>query len=154
MALTGSVSDVDNVDRGRVLHRQRRRQRHRDRDDLGTFGSASATVNATISVAALGLLASGNHTIYVHGRDSLNNWGSTSFVTLNLDKAGPSTTGATLTPNKTNGSVNVALSASGDDRATGGNGVTAAEYFIDPAGIPATGPAPPWRWARPHRRSA
>ena len=82
MALTGSVSDApNNVAAAEYFIDSVGANGTGIAMTSGTFGSASATINATISVAALGPLASGNHTIYVHGRDSLNNWGSTSFVT-------------------------------------------------------------------------
>jgi FtsP/CotA-like multicopper oxidase with cupredoxin domain len=96
----------------------------------GSFGSATAAVNATISTAQLAALASGNHTIYVHGFDGTT-WGTFSSAVLKLDKAGPVTSGLTLAPNPSNGSVSVALSATGNDSTAGGSNITAAEYTID-----------------------
>lgn len=96
----------------------------------GSFGSAAVAVNATISTAQLSALASGNHTIFVHGTDGIN-WSAVASAVLKLDKAGPTTSGLTLTPNPSNGLVSVALSATGSDSATGGANVTAAEYTID-----------------------
>ncbi len=94
----------------------------------GAFGSPTVSdVGATIAVGAL---AAGNHTIYVHGQDSAGNWGSFSFAVLSLDKTGPATSALTLAPNPSNGAVNVALHATGDDSASGGSNVVAAEYFI------------------------
>jgi FtsP/CotA-like multicopper oxidase with cupredoxin domain len=107
----------------------------------GTFGSPTAPVNATILAATLTPLASGNHTIYVRGRDLLGNWGALNFATLNLDKSGPTTSGMTLTPNPSNGTVAVALHATGNDTATGGSNITAAEYFIGATGANGTGTA-------------
>jgi hypothetical protein len=95
----------------------------------GTFGSATVSVNATLSTVQLAALASGNHTIYVHGRDAAGAWGAFSSAVLNLDKAGPVTSGLTLTPNPSSGTVAVALHATGNDSATGGSNITAAEYF-------------------------
>ncbi len=97
----------------------------------GTFGSPTAAVSATLTTAQLALLASGSHTIYVHGQDSAGNWGSTNFAVLTLDKAGPASTGLTLNPNPTNGSVDVALHATGNDSASGGAAVASASYTID-----------------------
>jgi hypothetical protein len=58
------------------------------------------------------------------------------------DVTGPNTSGMGLTPNPTNGSVSVALTASVSDVTTGGANVTAAEYFIDSSsGAPGTGTA-------------
>jgi FtsP/CotA-like multicopper oxidase with cupredoxin domain len=97
----------------------------------GTFGSPTASVNATLSVAFLGTLSSGNHTLYVHGHDAAGNWGPVASTVLNLDKLGPTTNSLLLTPNPTNGTVNVNLDATGSDVGRGGANVDAAEYFID-----------------------
>jgi FtsP/CotA-like multicopper oxidase with cupredoxin domain len=105
----------------------------------GTFGSPTAAVTANLSSATLGALASGNHTLYVRGQDSLGNWGAFNFVVLNLDKTGPASTGLALTPNPTNGTVTVALHATGDDRQTGNGTVVAAEYFIGATGTNGSG---------------
>jgi hypothetical protein len=103
----------------------------------GPFGSGPVAVSATIDA---GTLASGNHTIYVHGTDGTN-WGGFGSSTLVVDKTGPSSTGLSLTPNPSNGSVNVALHATGDDTATGGSNITAAEYFIGATGANGSGTA-------------
>ena len=105
------------------------------------FDSQTEDVEGTISVATLAGLSSGNHTIYVRGQDSAGNWGGFNFAVLNLDKAGPATTSLSLTPNPSNGTVNVALGATGDDHNTGNSNIAAAEYFIDPVGteLPGTG---------------
>jgi len=82
-------------------------------------------------MATLGTLSSGNHTIFVRGQDANLNWGPFLSIILNLDKTGPATTGLSLTPNPSDGSVPVDLTATGDDTATGGSNVTAAEYWVD-----------------------
>jgi FtsP/CotA-like multicopper oxidase with cupredoxin domain len=103
------------------------------------FDSSTEAVNATISVADLALLASGEHTFYVHGQDSNGTWGAFNFATLSLDKLGPATGGLTLAPNPSNGSLEVSISATGDDSATGNSNIAAAEYFIDATGADGTG---------------
>jgi hypothetical protein len=95
----------------------------------GTFGTASVSVSGTLSTAQLAALAAGNHSIFVHGQDATGTWGAFSSAVLNLDKAGPTSSGLALTPNPSSGSVNVALHATGSDSATGGSNITAAEYF-------------------------
>jgi hypothetical protein len=50
---------------------------------------------------------------------------------LVLDKVGPTVSGATLTPNRTNGTVNIAVHATASDSATGASNIAAAEYTID-----------------------
>ncbi|MEZ4621617.1 MAG: hypothetical protein R2867_39795 [Caldilineaceae bacterium] len=89
------------------------------------------TVNATIDTATLATLPAGNHTIYVHGLDNGGNWGKTNFGVLNLDKAGPTTSALTLTPNPSDGTVAVALHGSADDSASGKSNIVAFEYTID-----------------------
>lgn len=105
----------------------------------GTFGTASVAANASLSVAQLGALTAGSHTIYVHGQDANSQWGGYKSAVLNLDKAGPATSGLTLTPNPSSGLVNVAIHATGNDTATGGSNVVAAEYFSGAAGADGTG---------------
>jgi hypothetical protein len=94
----------------------------------GTFGSPTVAVSGNITLASL---SSGTHTIYVHGQDSLANWGTFSSTSITIDRAGPTTSALVLTPSRSNGTVNVAISATGDDSATGNSNVTAAEYSID-----------------------
>jgi hypothetical protein len=92
----------------------------------GAFGTPTVNVSASVTVS------SGPHTLYVRGQDDQGNWGAFSSILVNGgDTTGPATTGLTLVPNPTNGSVNVALSATGDDSASGGSNIDAAEYFID-----------------------
>jgi hypothetical protein len=104
----------------------------------GSFGGASASVSVTILTtgatppcADLATLANGNRAFYVHGEDAIGAWGATSSAVLSLDTTGPSVSGLALTPGITNGSVYVALQATGSDAATGGQTVTAAEYSVD-----------------------
>jgi hypothetical protein len=105
----------------------------------GAFGAAAVNVSATISVAQLAALSSGTHTFYIHAQDSTGMWGPFASAVLNLDKAGPAVTNQKLTPGRTNGTVAVNLQATASDVASGNANVTAAEYFIDPAGTPAPG---------------
>jgi len=98
------------------------------------FDSTSEAVTGTIIAATLASLSSGNHTIFVRGQDSampVGNWGPFVSVVLNLDKTGPATTGLSLTPNPSSGAEDVTLAATGNDTATGGSNVTAAEYWVD-----------------------
>lgn len=95
----------------------------------GSFGSASVTASATLSLAQLAALPAGNHAIYVRGKDANGKWGAPGSATLNLDKAGPLVSGLTLTPNPSAGNLNVALHGTGDDSASGGAKLVQAEYF-------------------------
>ena len=105
----------------------------------GSYGSPTANVNGTLAPALLATLASGNHTIYVHGKDALNNWGPFNFAVLILDKSGPQTTGLALSANPTNGTVGVTLTGTANDSATGGSNAAAAEYFVGTTGANGSG---------------
>jgi FtsP/CotA-like multicopper oxidase with cupredoxin domain len=105
----------------------------------GGFNAVTEGAVATLAPAYLATLSSGLHTFYVHGQDSLGNWGSFNFALLNLDKAGPAAIRITLMPNPTNGGMNVMVSATGDDSASGGSNIAAGEYFSDVVGVPPGG---------------
>lgn len=105
----------------------------------GTFDSPTEGVDATIAAATLAGLSAGDHTIYVRGQDALGNWGAFNFAVLRLDKLGPATSGITLAPNPSAGGLAVAISATGNDTATGNSDIAAAEYFIDSTGADGTG---------------
>ena len=81
----------------------------------------------------------GNHTIYVHGKDAAGNWGTTSTTTLLIDKTAPTFTGISLAPNPTLGAATVTLTVNGATD-TGGAGVAGGEYWINPPTT--TAPAP------------
>ena len=105
-------------------------------DSVGVAGTGSAMSGAFAApveaVTASVAVPSGSHMLYVHGQDSAGNWGAFSSVLVNGgDATGPATTGLTLTPNPSNGSVDVAVSATGNDSASGGSNIAAAEYTID-----------------------
>ena len=97
----------------------------------GTFNGTSEGVTVTVTLPA------GQHTLYVRGQDSFNNWGAFSSVLVNGgDTTGPTTKSPTLSPASSNGTVPVAVHATGDDTASGGSNIAAAEYFIDPVVVP------------------
>ncbi len=76
-------------------------------------------------------IPAGNHVLYVRGQDGAGNWGPlTSLLVNGGDASGPVTKAATLTPAVTNGTKDVAVSATGDDSTTGGSTIQAAEYSI------------------------
>ncbi len=100
----------------------------------GNFNAVSEGVTLAVT------LTPGQHTLYVRGRDVLGNWGLFSSVLVNGgDATGPTTKSPTLTPNPSNGTSPVAVHATGDDTASGGSNIAAAEYFIDPVGTPVPG---------------
>jgi hypothetical protein len=71
----------------------------------------------------------------------VGNWGSVASVILSLDVTGPASSSVTVTPNPSNGTVSVNLTANASDTATGNSNIAAAEYFIGATGAPGTGTA-------------
>ena len=92
----------------------------------GAFGAVTVNVSGVIAPAL-----SGSHTVYVHGLDAAGNWGPFTSAVIGVDTTGPTTSALSLSPNPSNGSVNVTLSASANDTASGGSNIAAAEYTID-----------------------
>ncbi|HZC72720.1 MAG TPA: multicopper oxidase domain-containing protein [Jatrophihabitans sp.] len=101
-------------------------------------GSCAPDAQGVVPVA-LECLAAGKHKIYVRAHDAAGNWGVIDSVVFRLPKTGPATINGSIdTP--VNGTVDVDLSATGDDSEAGGN-ITAAEYFIDTVGANGSGTA-------------
>ena len=107
----------------------------------GSFDSPTEAVTTTVDVSGL----SGTHTLYVHGKDSADNWGDTSSTQLNIteaplpDTTGPVTSSVTASPNPTAGATSVTLTATISDVSTGGSNIASAEYFIDTTGANGSG---------------
>ncbi|MGD9958243.1 multicopper oxidase domain-containing protein [Nocardioides sp.] len=94
----------------------------------GVFGSPTADLSAT-GIAGVG---TGQHVIYVRSQDAAGNWGPISSVLVTgADAGGPTTLSPLVTPRVSNGTAGVALSATGDDSASGNTNVQGGEYFID-----------------------
>ncbi|WP_421733530.1 multicopper oxidase domain-containing protein [Cellulomonas sp.] len=101
----------------------------------GTFDSVTEDV---VGVGAPALV--GQHIVYVRGQDSLGQWGPFSSVLVSGgDAVGPVTTATTVSPDATNGTVAVSVSATADDTASGGSDIAAAELFLDTVGADGTG---------------
>ncbi|HEX3003699.1 MAG TPA: multicopper oxidase domain-containing protein [Angustibacter sp.] len=104
----------------------------------GPFGSVDVTAVGTLSTAAMAGLDAGKHLIFVRAKDSAGNWGVVASAVFNLPKVGPQTTSGSASDNPTNGSADVVVTATGDDRALGGS-IDRAEYSIDVAATPGAG---------------
>ncbi len=96
----------------------------------GLFNTVHEVGYVDVPLTTIAPLTQGNHTIYIHGKDSIGNWGPTAPVTLEIDKTGPTTSGVTFVPPAANAQA-VAVSAIGNDVATGNHNVVAGEFFID-----------------------
>ena len=100
-------------------------------DSTGADGTGIAPDAATMYTWTLTGLASGNHNVYVHGADLAEGWGTFAVASFRVDVDGPVVSALSASPNPSSGQVAVTLSATGSDSATGGSGITAAEYRID-----------------------
>lgn len=94
----------------------------------GAWATPTEAVTASVPV---GLLPDGTRTLSVRAKDSPGNWGGVASTTLVIDRAGPVTSSLRVTPNPTNGSVVVAVTATGDDTGAGGSNVVEANFFLD-----------------------
>ena len=74
----------------------------------GNFNSMTEGVTASIDVSGW---TDGAYTLYVHGRDSSGNWGSTSSTSLDVTTAGDTTPPQVVTNSPANGETGVAASA-------------------------------------------
>lgn len=91
---------------------------------------------ATVPAAEIGTWMSGDYTFFVHGNNGTL-WGDFNFAVLHLDKQGPMTKIDSISPNPSAGNMAVDIRATGDDRMTGNNVITAGSYWID-SGTPAS----------------
>lgn len=101
----------------------------------GVFNSFSENLYADIPLTTIAGLANGNHTIHVRGKDAAGNWGPTSSTILVIDKAAPTISSGTLSPNTIAfGTASVALNIVGSDGT--GTGITGGQYWIDGSATP------------------
>ena len=94
-----------------------------------SFDSGTENVTATLTGAQFTALSQGTHTIYVHGKDQLGNWGATDSISFVKDTIGPVTSATAVSPSPTNSAPTVTAT---ETDAT--SNVAAAEFFIDDAG--------------------
>jgi hypothetical protein len=95
-----------------------------------TGSGGTATGSITLTSAQLSALSQGKHRIYVRAEDSVGNWGPVTSAVLNLAVTGATTSAVSVTPKPTNGSVDVAVAATGDDSALSGT-IDAARFVVD-----------------------
>jgi FtsP/CotA-like multicopper oxidase with cupredoxin domain len=106
--------------------------------DLAFDSTTEAVTSATGAIDA-SAWSSGTHAVYVRGQDALGNWGANVSATIVIDRTGPTTSGLTLNPNPSSGSVPVALAGTASDAATGNNNIVDAEYWIGAPGANGSG---------------
>ena len=98
------------------------------------FDTATEAVTSTTGQIDTTTWAAGTHTVFVRGRDALGNWGPYASATVAIDRTGPTISALTLNPNPSSGSVDVVLSGTASDVATGNGNVVAAEYWLGRSG--------------------
>jgi hypothetical protein len=76
-------------------------------------------------------LTTGLHTLWVRGQDAAGAWGPLSSIKIRVDHDGPAVDGVTLSDTSVNGKSDVIVSATVDERNTGGSLVQAARYWFD-----------------------
>ena len=106
----------------------------------GSFNSASENGYSYIPLLTVNALSNGNHILSIHAKDAVGNWGPFTTATLIIDRAAPTISGLTLTPQASNNTA-VAVSATGNDAATGNSNIAGGEYFIDTLGTAGAGVA-------------
>ncbi|MGZ8815803.1 MAG: hypothetical protein ACXWZI_17955, partial [Mycobacterium sp.] len=107
----------------------------------GVFNAATETGFVDVPLTTINNLSTGNHTLYVRGRDATGNWGTAASTVLLIDKMAPTFTGIALAPNPTFGATSVTMTVNGaNDPLVSGlaSGVVGGEYWIDTA-APAPG---------------
>src|SRR5207247_2487260 len=102
----------------------------------GTFDNKNENVTATLTSGQFAGLSEGSHTLYVHGKDAVGNWGTCQSVTFVKDTVGPVTTNTAVSPTPTNSAPTV--TATETDATTN---VMGAEFFIDSVGANGSGTA-------------
>lgn len=107
----------------------------------GVWNGAVEIGYADIPLVTVNALPTGNHTIYVRGRDATGNWGITASTVLLIDHIVPTISAASLTPVNTVafGSVSVTLNVTAAD--TGGSGLAGGQYWIDGTATPPAAPS-------------
>lgn len=100
----------------------------------GLFNSPSESGYYDIPAANFAGLPDGPYSVYVHGKDSAGNWGSTVSATVYINRTSADTLGPTVAnlrtnPNPTYGSPTVALTGTATDQGNT-SPIAAAEYFI------------------------
>lgn len=100
--------------------------------------AVTVNLNHALPASETNGLTLGEHRIYLRGRDSLGNWGPVNSASLTITGAGAQIIQASASPSPTNGTVDVAIDATADNRLAGLN-IVAGEFFIDNPGANGTG---------------
>ena len=93
----------------------------------GVFNAPSETGYADIPLTTINQLSTGNHTIYVHGKDAVGNWGATSTTILVIDRTAPTVVGITRVGANPTSAASVAWTVTFSESVTG---VTSGNFAL------------------------
>lgn len=95
----------------------------------GQWNSATEAISVDIPLANIRALADGMHTISVHARDSVGNWGAVVPVQIMVDKTVPTASAVIVTT----GTNSATVQATAADVTAGGvqSGVGRVEFYVD-----------------------
>ena len=93
----------------------------------GKWDTTDEMATLDIPISTLARLSSGNHVVFVHGKDAAGNWGAYTSATFTVDRVAP-TVSALGSP--TTNMNRISIGATVSDNA-GGSGVGRVEYFLD-----------------------
>ena len=95
----------------------------------GLFNEAVEEAYVYIPLSTISALGVGTHQIYVRAQDASGNWGATDFVDFVIETDIPTVTNVAVTPNTTDGTDLVDLTATASDPSSG---IDLAEWFVAP----------------------
>ena len=105
----------------------------------GAFNTPTEVVYGAVDLIHIAALAQGQHTIYVHGKDTAGNWGPMSTTTFIVDKTSPAISALSTTPAPANLAASVTVNVTAADPANTGtpvnapaSNITGGEYFWGP----------------------
>jgi hypothetical protein len=99
--------------------------------------SPATTLSGSIPAATIAALSSGNHTVYIHGRDAAGNWGPRTSIVLKIDRTAPTFSGVGLSPASiAAGTPTVTLTVNGASDGATGSGVASGEFWIANSNVP------------------
>jgi len=97
--------------------------------DVATCGT-SCLATVTLDGSVLGALTSGVHPMWARAQTSNSAWGPYALIKIRVDNAGPAVTQLTLSGTTTNATTDLDITATLDERTTGGSMVTDGRYWI------------------------
>jgi hypothetical protein len=109
----------------------------------GRLDSMTENVYADIPLATINALSSGNHTLYVHGKDAAGNWGATTALQYLIDRTAPTFTSLTLSPTTAISTDTITATATGATDPLFGtlaSGLAGGQYWIDGTATPPANP--------------